>query len=163
MEEGTYLKKFLEEFRQFAVRGNVMELAVAVIIGNAINAIVKSLVNDIFMPVIGLFIGRIDIKSLTLIIPSRLTGETALTIGYGTFLQSVLDFLTTAFCIFIILKLIKKLSAFSFNKEKGTDKKDDEPGLPKTEDLLAEIRDLLKEQAESKARSDLPDKLDKEH
>jgi large conductance mechanosensitive channel len=157
------MKKFFEEFRQFAMKGNVIDLAVAVIIGNAINKIVSSLVNNIFMPIIGLFIGRIDIGTLKLNIPSRLTGGTPICISYGSFLQSVLDFLTVAFCIFIMIKMIKKLSAFSFSKGKDTEETISEPVALKTEDLLVEIRDLLKEQSESKTQSDLPDDFDKKH
>ncbi len=156
------MKKFFEEFKEFAVRGNVMELAVAVIIGGAINQIVTSLVKDILMPVLSIFIGRVDIKSLTFDIPSRLTGGQAITIGYGSFLQTVINFLTIALCIFIIIKALKKLQSLSFLKKQEEEEEEKEEKL-KTEDLLAEIRDLLKEQAASKEKSDLPDKLDDEH
>lgn len=156
------MKKFLEEFKEFAVRGNVIELAVAVIIGNAINAIAKSLVNNIFMPIIGIFVGRVDITSLKLVIPSRLTHGSDITIGYGVFLQSVLDFLTTAFCIFIMLKFVKKVSNFSIIKGKEEQEENNSEPL-KTEDLLVEIRDILKEQSAPNTKSDIEDDFDNEH
>jgi large conductance mechanosensitive channel len=163
-EEGIPLKKikFIEEFKQFALRGNVIDLAVAVIIGNAINKIVSSLVINIFTPIISFFIGRIDIKSLAFIIKSSLTGGATITIGYGNFLQSVLDFLTTAFCIFIMLKMLNKLHDLSFRKVES-EPEETKPEAPKTEELLIEIRDLLQEQMVTKGRSDLPDDLDQKH
>lgn len=163
------MKKLLAEFKEFAIRGNVIDLAVAVIIGNAINAVVHSLVNDIFTPVLSLFIGRINIKEASKVIKSSLIGGKDITIGYGSFLQSVLDFLTITFCIFIMLKIINKLHSFSFKKSESEPQKEEPLPPPTTDELLIEIRDLLKEQALSKAQpalqspSDLPDGLDKEH
>lgn len=162
------MKKFIEEFKEFAIRGNVIDLAVAVIIGNAINSVVKSLVNDIFMPILGIFVGRIDISSLCININSRFTGGKPLTIGYGTFLQSVLNFFTQAFCIFIILKFLNKLRNFKLIKTLGDNESEPEKKStekPTTEDLLVEIRDLLREQkaaAEniSKRFSEIPDNFE---
>ena len=158
------MKKFIEEFKQFAIKGNVIDLAVAVIIGNAINKIVTSLVNDIFMPILGVFIGRIDISTLKFNISSRFTGGTPIKINYGSFLQSVLNFLTITICIFLMIKALKKLSSFSLTKEKTDDAKEDtELEVLKTEDLLVEIRDLLKQQMAVETQSDLPDDLDQKH
>jgi large conductance mechanosensitive channel len=157
------LKKFIAEFKEFALRGNVIDLAVAVIIGNAINAIVKSLVTDIFTPVISLFIGRISIEDLSFNIKSSLLNGKDITITYGNFLQTVLNFLITAFCIFIMLKMINKLHDITLKRKDDTETEEPEPESPKTEDLLVEIRDLLKEQATSSVNSDLPDNLEQEH
>ena len=159
------MKKFIEEFKEFALRGNVIDLAVAVIIGNAINAVVKSLVEKIFTPLLGLVIGRIDISALTFVIPSRLTKGKDIEIGYGNFLQAVLSFLTTAFCIFIMLKMINKLHDITIKKndECEDEEPEPEPETPKTEDLLIEIRDLLKEQAASNRQSNLPDEFKQKH
>ncbi|HEX2939389.1 MAG TPA: large conductance mechanosensitive channel protein MscL [Ruminiclostridium sp.] len=158
------MKKFINEFREFAIRGNVIDLAVAVIIGNAINKVVSSLVNDIFMPVLGLFVGKIDITSLAININSRFTGGKPLSIGYGIFLQNVLNFLTQTFCIFIILKFLNKIRNFNFLKSRGDDESEEESELvPTTEELLIEIRDLLKEKhADAEAISKSPDDFKKQ-
>lgn len=154
----------MAEFRQFAVRGNVIDLAVAVVIGNAINKIVSSLVTDIFTPVIGIFIGRIEIGSLKFTIGSSLNHGSPLVIGYGDFLQSVLNFVTITFCIFVMLKMINKLRNFNFLKKEAEEAGDAPSEAPTTEELLAEIRDLLKAQAQQqKVLSDLPEHLDDKH
>lgn len=155
------IKKIIEEFREFAARGNVIDLAVAVIIGNAINKIVTSLVQDMLMPILGLFIGRIDISSLKFTISSRFTGENSINIGYGSFLQAVLNFLILTFCIFIMLKMLNKLRTFSFIKDKNSDKEEPESTPQTTEEILSEIRDLLKSQ--NKNMSDFPDHLEEKH
>jgi large conductance mechanosensitive channel len=121
----------LKDFKAFAMRGNVMDLAVGVIIGGAFGKIVSSLVGDIIMPVIGLLLGKVDFSTLALQI-----GETK--ISYGLFIQSVVDFLVVAFCIFIAVRQISKLHR----------KKEDAPAAPPEEvKLLTEIRDLLKAKA----------------
>ena len=134
---------FVKEFKEFAMRGNVMDMAVGVIIGGAFGKIVTSLVNDIIMPPIGWLIGGINFTDLTLKLPvNPLTpDQDPVTINYGAFLQTTLDFLIVAFCIFLLIKGINKLS-----------KKKDEPAPapeapkgPTQEELLAEIRDLLKQ------------------
>lgn len=124
------MKKFVDEFKTFVSRGNVIDLAVGVIIGGAFNTIVNSLVNDIFMPLIGIIIGGINFSGLVLKI-----GEAS--INYGLFIQNVINFLATAFCLFILVKFINK-----FHKKKEEPKK-----APKKSDeiiLLEQIRDLLK-------------------
>lgn len=129
---------FFKEFKEFAVRGNVMDMAVGVIIGGAFGKIVSSLVNDIIMPIIGLFTGRIDISGLALVIPSGKVDGTPVMIKYGVFLQTTLDFIIIVFCIFVMVKLINKLK-----HEKAQVPK--EPPAPSKEELLlTEIRDILK-------------------
>ena len=135
------MKKFLKEFKTFISRGNVLDLAVGLIIGNAFNTIVKSLVDDIFMPLIGIIIGGVNFTSLSLKI-----GDAA--IKYGVFLQNIINFLATAFCLFIVVKFINKFHEIKEAKEKKEKKKEE----AKTEEtkkndevvLLEEIRDLLK-------------------
>lgn len=156
------MKKFLAEFKDFVSKGNVIDLAVGVIIGNAIKDIVTSLVKDIFTPILGIFTGRVDISTLTFSIKSSLTGATPININYGDFLESIINFLITALCIFIMIKMISKLHTITIAKvlNNSKDSKVEEVPAPKTEDLLVEIRDLLKLQTEQKSTSDLPENLD---
>ena len=122
----------LKEFREFLNRGNVIDLAVAVIIGGAFGLIITSLVNDIIMPVIGVLLGGVDFTSL-----SYQVGEA--TILYGNFLQAIVNFLIIAFVIFLIIR--------SFNKMQHEEEAQTPPPEPSTEEkLLAEIRDILKAQ-----------------
>ena len=124
----------IQEFREFLQRGNVIDLAVAVIIGGAFGAIVDSLVNDLLMPVIGVLLGGIDFTALTIQV-----GDAA--ILYGNFIQAIINFLIIAFVIFMIVRSYNKL----------TPKAEEAPPAPPEpsaeELLLAEIRDLLKEKA----------------
>ena len=148
---------FLQDFKAFAMKGNVVDMAVGVIIGGAFGKIVTSVVNDIIMPPIGLLVGGVDFKELKYVmqeaVPEQLNeaGEVItpavaeVTLNYGNFLQQTFDFLIIAFSIFLFVSLIKKMS------EK---KKVEEPAAPapppapsKEEVLLTEIRDLLKEQS----------------
>ncbi|GKU84427.1 large conductance mechanosensitive channel protein MscL [Niallia sp. NCCP-28] len=118
------------DFKQFAIKGNVVDLAVGVIIGTAFSKIVSSLVNDVIMPIIGVLIGGIDFTSLIF------RHGTAI-IKYGTFIQTILDFFIIAFSIFLFVKLINKL-------KKKEEIKEEEKKTDATEELLMEIRDLLK-------------------
>ena len=135
------MKKIFKEFKEFISRGNVIDLAVGVIMGSAFTAIVTSLVNDIFMPVIGLIFGGIDFSTLRVVLaPATATSEEA-ALYYGNFIQNVVNFLLVAVVIFLIVKLIN-----SFRK-----KKEEEPApAPAPEEpseevlLLREIRDELK-------------------
>lgn len=129
------MKKFLSEFKEFISRGNVVDLAVGVIVGNAFSKIVTSLVNDIFMPLIGTILGGLNFTSLTLKINNAI-------ISYGNFIQNIVDFLIIAFCIFVFVKLINKLHKEDKKEEKKNEKvtKNDEVIL------LEEIRDLLKKE-----------------
>ena len=124
----------IKEFKEFAVKGNVMDMAVGVIIGGAFGKIISSLVDDILMPLIGTIIGGIDFTSLSVTI-----GEAD--VKYGTFIQNTVDFIIVAFCIFLLLKGINKL-----NRKKEEPEAPAAPAGPTQEELLAEIRDLLKKQ-----------------
>jgi len=125
-----------KEFREFAVKGNVMDLAVGVIIGAAFGKIVGSLVEDVVMPLIGTLMGGLDFSGLAVKIGSA-------TLKYGKFLQTCLDFLIIAWAIFLIVKLINRLKR---EEEKPADKPAALPP-PRQEVLLEEIRDLLKQKS----------------
>ena len=137
--------KFLEDFKKFAMRGNVVDMAVGIIIGGAFGKIVSSLVSDIIMPPIGLLVGGVNFTDLKINLAQAVlspTGEVikpAVTINYGTFLQTTFDFLIIAFSIFLFIKLLSKLER----------KKEEAPAAPPAPapdiELLTEIRDLLKE------------------
>ena len=100
------MKKFLKEFKTFALKGNMIDLAVGMIIGSAFTGIVGSLVDDIFMPLLSIFTGRIDFNNLVIVLGS---GENAATINYGTFLTQVVNFLAVSFVIFLLIRQINKL------------------------------------------------------
>lgn len=125
-------KSLVQEFKEFIMKGNVMDLAVGVIIGGAFGKIVSSLVDDILMPIIGVITGGLDFSGLKATI-----GDANIT--YGMFIQNVVDFLIVAFCIFLMLKGINKL-----NRKKVEEPAPEAPAGPTQEELLAEIRDLLK-------------------
>lgn len=139
------MSKFLNEFKDFAMRGNVLDMAVGVIIGGAFGKIVSSLVDDVIMPPIGWLIGGVNFTDLKYELPSIDLGVEKLapaTIAYGNFLQTLLDFIIVAFCIFMLIKVVNKVAK----------KKQEEPAAPAPEPepsaeekLLTEIRDLLKE------------------
>lgn len=128
----------LKEFKQFIARGNVLDLAVGVIIGASFSAIVTSLVNNIFTPVIGLVLGGVDFSSLSITFRDT-------QIMYGAFIQSVIDFLIVAFCLFIVVKGVNKLS---HKKEEA--KKEEKPTKSDELTVLEEIRDLLKDDVSDK-------------
>ena len=133
----------LKEFKEFAVKGNVIDLAVGVIIGGAFGKIVASFVNDIVMPPIGLLVGGMDFKKLNLVLkPEALddAGETiaAVTLNYGAFIQNVVDFMIVAFVILLAIKGINSM------KRKEEEAPAAPAAPPKSEVLLEEIRDLLK-------------------
>ena len=140
---------FIKEFKEFAMKGNVMDMAVGVIIGGAFGKIVTSLVNDVLMPVISLATGGIDFTNLFVNLSDDKSYATlaaaqeagASVFAYGQFVQNIIDFLIVAFCIFMMLKGINKL-----NRKKEEPTASEEPKGPTQEELLAEIRDLLKKQ-----------------
>ena len=129
------MKKFMEEFKQFIARGNVMDMAVGVIIGGAFGTITTSLVNDIVMPILGIFTGSISFADLSVEVGSAV-------ISYGNFIQAVLNFLIMAFVVFCLIKAINR---FHRKKEEAPKEEPAPPEPSNEEKLLAEIRDLLKE------------------
>lgn len=136
----------LSEFRNFAVKGNVIDLAVGVIIGGAFGKIVSSLVADIFMPPIGLIIGGVNFTALKFILKPEYIDEAgntipAVAINYGNFLQNTFDFLIVAACIFLVVKALNSIKL----EQKKQEKKEAKQVVNKQEELLTEIRDLLKE------------------
>ena len=130
------MKKFFHEFKEFAMRGNVLDMAIGVVIGAAFGKITTSLVNDIIMPLIGLITGGIDKTAVA-------AGADPVTLGIGNLLAVILDFIIVAFAMFLLVKAMNKLAAL---KKKDEEPAPEEPAGPTTEELLAEIRDLLKEQ-----------------
>jgi large conductance mechanosensitive channel len=140
--------KTWDEFKKFAFKGNVIDMAVGVIIGGAFGKIVTSFVNDIIMPPIGVLIGGVNFSDLKITMVEA-TGDTpAATINYGAFIQTILDFFIIALCIFILVKIVTKSRNVLEAKLKAQEppKPAPEPPKPtKEEELLTEIRDLLKE------------------
>ena len=139
------MKKFIQEFKAFALRGNVMDMAVGVIIGGAFGKIVTSIVNDIIMPPIGWLIGGVKFTDLKCELPSIDLGLEKLepvTINYGNFLQTMFDFVIIAFCVFMLVKGINKMARKKAEKPAAPPA----PPAPSAEEkLLTEIRDLLKQ------------------
>lgn len=138
--------KFLQEFKEFAMRGNVIDLAVGVIIGAAFNKIVSSLVADIVMPPLGLLLGGIDFKDFAWTLKDAVGDAPAVVLNYGMFIQNVFDFIIVAFSIFLAIRVMNKL------REKQDEAVAEavaevaaEPTPSKEEVILGEIRDLLKE------------------
>ncbi len=126
----------LNEFKKFAMRGNVVDMAVGIIIGGAFGKIVSSLVSDVIMPPIGMVMGGVDFSDLAIVLGE---GEGAASINYGVFVNTVLDFLIVAFAIFMVIKGMNKL-------KKKEEEKPAEPPKPSAEEvLLTEIRDALRE------------------
>ena len=140
--------KFVKEFKEFAVKGNAVDMAVGVIIGGAFGKIVSSIVNDIIMPPIGWIIGGVNFTDLKVTLPSIDMGIEKLepaTINYGNFIQTTFDFLIISICVFLMLRAINKLAKKNDESKKQAEQaKAAEPS--KEEKLLTEIRDLLKEQ-----------------
>ena len=135
------MKKFFLEFKEFAMRGTVLDMAVGVILGGAFGKITTSLVNDVFMPLIGMLIGGVDLGKLNIVLKPATDTAEAVTLGIGTFLTTIIDFVLVAFVIFLMIKTINR-----FRRKKEEEPEPEKPKDPTTEELLAEIRDLLKEQ-----------------
>lgn len=145
------MKKFLTEFKEFAMRGNVVDMAVGVIIGGAFGKIVTSLVNDIIMPGVGVLTGGTNFSEFKFVIQEGVTKGTEVitpevAITWGAFVQTIVDFLIIAFCIFVAIKAMNKFK----KAEAAPEPAPEAPAAPTQEELLAEIRDLLKAQAEGK-------------
>ncbi|MBG5921381.1 large-conductance mechanosensitive channel protein MscL [Providencia stuartii] len=131
---------FLKEFREFAMKGNVVDMAVGIIIGAAFGKIVSSLVADVIMPPLGLLIGGVDFKQFSVILRAAEGDMPAVVLNYGIFIQTVFDFVIVAFAIFMAIKVMNKV-----RREKEAEP-EAPPAPSKEEVLLSEIRDLLKEQ-----------------
>jgi large conductance mechanosensitive channel len=133
----------IKEFREFAMRGNVMDMAVGIIIGGAFGKIISSLVNDVIMPPIGLLVGGVDFKDLVITIKEAEGEIAAVTINYGNFIQTAFDFTIIAFAIFMMIKAMNNLNK---KKEAAPAPPPAPPAPTKEENLLTEIRDILKSQ-----------------
>jgi len=130
--------KIISEFKAFAMRGNVVDMAIGIILGAAFGKIVSSLVNDIIMPPIGLLIGGVDFTDLSIILKQAVGETPAVSINYGVFIQMVIDFVIVAFAIFMAVKAMNSM------KKKQEAAPAAPPAPSKEEILLTEIRDLLK-------------------
>lgn len=128
----------IKEFKEFAIRGNVVDMAVGIIIGGAFGKIVSSLVTDVVMPPIGVLLGGVDFSKLSLTVREASEAAEAVTINYGKFINTVIDFVIIAFVIFMAIKAINKM------KRQEEEKPAAPPAPSKEEVLLTEIRDLLK-------------------
>ena len=138
------MKKFFNEFKTFAMRGNVMDMAIGVVIGAAFGKITTSIVNDIIMPLIGLVTGGIDLTQWNILLNSAAVeaGADPVTLGIGNLLAVILDFIIVAFAMFLLVKAMNKLASLKKKEEEAPE----EDPKPTSEELLTEIRDLLKEQ-----------------
>jgi len=130
--------KILDEFKAFAMKGNVVDMAVGIIIGVAFGKIITSVVSDIIMPPIGLLVGGVNFTDLKIVLKSALGETPEVTLNYGNFIQAVFDFLIVAFAVFMMIK------AMNTAKRKPEAISDAPPAPTKEEILLTEIRDLLK-------------------
>lgn len=128
----------VNDFKSFIMRGNVLDLAVAVVIGAAFGKIVTSFVNDILMPPIGILLGGVDFTDLVITIQQATAEAEAVTMNYGVFVQTLIDFLIIAFAVFTVIKVFEKV------KRKEEAKPAPVAEIPAQEKLLTEIRDLLK-------------------
>ena len=136
------MKKFIKEFKEFAVKGNVIDLAVGVVIGGAFGKIVSSLVADVIMPLIGILLGGVNFTDLKWQV--EVVGRAPVELTYGNFIQNIIDFLIIALCIFVAVKFINRL------KNIGKKKVEEEKVTVVTElGVLTEIRDLLEKQAKT--------------
>lgn len=147
------MKKFLEEFKSFINKGNVLGLAVGVIIGGAFSTITTSLTNDIIMPIVSIFMGGVDFSAMTVMLPSVFPvapDAPPNTLNYGSFISAVINFFILALVVFFIVKAVNK--AMELGKKKEKEAPPAPPAPSREEVLLTEIRDLLKAQAEGKAR-----------
>ena len=128
----------IKEFKTFAMKGNVMDMAIGIIIGAAFGKIVSSLVGDVIMPPIGLLLGGVDFSTLSITLKHATEGSEAVSLKYGVFINTIIDFLIIAFSIFIVVKIINSM------KKKEEEKPAEPPKPTKEEILLTEIRDELR-------------------
>ncbi len=137
--------KIFKEFREFALKGNMFDMAVGIIIGTAFNKIISSLVKDIIMPPFGYLLGKVDLSNFKFILQPEVKDaegniiNALITINYGIFMQGLLDFIIVAFTIFLVIKTFNRF------KRKSEDPSNTEVTTPKDIELLTDIRDLLKE------------------
>lgn len=131
----------MKEFKDFAMRGNVVDMAVGIVIGAAFGKIVTSFVKDVIMPPIGLLLGGVDFSSLAITLKGAVGKTPAVVIHYGSFINTVIDFVIVAFAIFLVIRGMNSL------KKKEEEAPEPEPEPSKEEQLLSEIRDVLKEGA----------------
>ena len=131
----------VKEFKEFIMRGNVIDLAVGIVIGAAFGKIVSSLVADLIMPPLGLLIGGVNFTELKVVLGPPLSGGEPVTLNYGNFIQVLFDFVIVAFAIFLVVKMVNRL------KRKQAEAPDVPPAPTKDQVLLTEIRDLLKARA----------------
>lgn len=136
--------KIIKEFKEFAIKGNMFDMAIGIIIGTAFSKVVSSLVDDVIMPFIGYFLGRVNFENLKFKLQKEIenNGEISqelVSVNYGNFLQIVIDFVIVAMSIFVVIKIFNRL------KNKAENETDETETTPKNIELLAEIRDLLKE------------------
>ena len=143
------MKKFIAEFKEFAMKGNVVDMAIGVVIGAAFGKITTSLVNDVIMPLISRITGGVDFSGWKWVLKAAEVDETGaetaaeIAVNYGSFIAVVLDFLIIAFVLFLVVKAINKLR--SIGKKEPAEEEDP---APTSEELLTEIRDLLKEHSD---------------
>lgn len=143
-----YMKKVFKEFKDFAIKGNMFDMAIGIIIGTAFGKIVSSLVKDIIMPPFGLLLGKVDFTNFHIVLKEAVNNENgeiipAISLSYGMFISELVNFLIIASSIFFIIKLFNKL------KIKAEDPNDEKVVTPKDIELLTEIRDILKSGSKS--------------
>ncbi len=140
--------KIIKEFKEFAIKGNMFDMAIGIVIGTAFHKIISSLVDDIIMPPLGYIIGRVDFSDLSIVIQKEVVEkggnvvQELVAFNYGNFIQVMIDFLVITVTIFLVIKLFNKL------RRKAEDEKEKEIPTPREIELLAEIRDLLKAKPE---------------
>jgi large conductance mechanosensitive channel len=137
-KRGTFIMGMMQEFKTFAVKGNVIDMAVGIVIGAAFGKIVSSFVADVIMPPIGVALGGVDFSSLAWTVQEAVGETAAVTVNYGAFIQTVVDFTIIAFAIFMVVKSINNMKKQEEEAPKAP------PAPSKEEVLLTEIRDLLK-------------------
>ncbi|MCB2219702.1 MAG: large-conductance mechanosensitive channel protein MscL [Bacteroidetes bacterium] len=143
--------KLIKEFKEFAIKGNMFDMAIGIIIGTAFNKLVSSLVKDILMPPLGFILGRINFSDMKYVLQEEQKDATgalmkeAVSVNYGVFIQLSIDFLLIAFTVFVVIKLFNAL------RRKAEDTKEETVPTPKDIELLTEIRDLMKEQTPNKS------------
>lgn len=144
------MKKWLEDFKAFAIKGNVIDLAIGVVVGGAFSQIVNALVKDIIMPIFGVVTGGINYNSWNIVLKHAVGKHPAITLNVGTFIQSVVNFLIISFSIFMCIKI-----AGQFYKKEETAKP-----IPQDIQLLTEIRDLLKNDSDQETKEKIEEKID---